>query len=72
MSDDFDKNTRIMAKNAIATAATSPQFKQLPRDTSAIVLVIADLAAAIREQNALLAQATHPNRCPCEACRGKP
>lgn len=37
-----------------------------------VVLALMDLTAAIREQNALLAQATHPSRCPCDACRDVP
>lgn len=41
-------------------------------DGAWVVMAIMDLTAAIRQQNTLLAKATHPNRCPCDACRDVP
>ena len=60
-------------KQALELAEEHRAYRGMMASDSAILApLLADIAEAIREQNTLLAQATHPNRCPCEACRGKP
>ena len=51
--------------------AQGNHYKALDFQTRRLESVLGEIADAIKAQNALLAQATHPNRCPCEACRGK-
>ena len=52
---------------AIGSVATAIE-QEAPHIAEAILQV----AFAIREHTAELKRQTHPNRCPCEACRGKP